>query len=328
MSEPQALDLIDEYRAFQQRAVLFKLPPRIHLELRGDDRAAFLHNLCTNEIRKLQPGRGTEAFLTTAQGKILFHVFVFCQPQSLLIQSVCVNSMPEESQRLVAHLDRYLIREKVTLHDRSQTECGLVLAGSRAEEMLAQLSVPLPGQRLETTAGQIAHAQVQIRRMDIVPGACFLLDVARESIEQVRQKLVQVRTSLGSPALLDTLRLEAGFPIYGRDINDNNLPQEVARDNRAISFVKGCYLGQETVARIDALGHVNWLLRKIQFDGPRVPPPGAELFVPGEVKLAGRVTSAAYSPGLGRPLALAYVRRGATEPGTPLTSAFGNALVL
>jgi folate-binding protein YgfZ len=126
---------------------------------------------------------------------------------------------------------------------------------------------------------------------------------------------------------LEAARLEAGTPWYGRDITDKNLPQEVARDPLAISFVKGCYIGQETVARIDALGHVNKLLVGVRFPGAsHAPEPGTDLTAAGQS--VGQITSSALSPKLGHPLALAYIRRGHHEPGTRLDSDQGPAEVI
>jgi len=121
-------------------------------------------------------------------------------------------------------------------------------------------------------------------------------------------------------------RLEAGFPFFDRDITAENLPQEVGRDAQAISFQKGCYLGQETVARIDALGHVNRVLRGVKFDGPAVPPPATVLLAGG--KEVGRVTSAAWSPRRRAPLAFAYLRQSAAKAGTRLESSTGPSEVV
>jgi folate-binding protein YgfZ len=121
-------------------------------------------------------------------------------------------------------------------------------------------------------------------------------------------------------------RLEAGFPWYGQDISEENLAPEVGRDPQAISYVKGCYLGQETIARIDALGHVNRMLVGVGFETADAPSPGTELFCDG--KGVGRVTSAAFSPKLQAALALAYVRRGHHEPGSQLSSAIGRVGVV
>ncbi len=116
------------------------------------------------------------------------------------------------------------------------------------------------------------------------------------------------------------------MPRYGVDFNEENLPQEVGRDDQAISFTKGCYLGQETVARIDALGQVNQRLVGVRFFGSDVPAGGTGLT--REDRFVGLVTSAALSPKLDAPLALAMVRREANAPGTRLVSAVGECEVV
>ncbi len=138
---------------------------------------------------------------------------------------------------------------------------------------------------------------------------------------RVGQELLAAGAVECGEAAFQALRIEAGTPLFGVDFNADNLPQEVGRDELAISFTKGCYLGQETVARIDALGHVNQSLVGVRFAGQIVPPAGLEL-TSGEDS-AGRVTSASYSPRLESPLALAMVRRPWISPGTRLESAAG-----
>jgi folate-binding protein YgfZ len=138
--------------------------------------------------------------------------------------------------------------------------------------------------------------------------------------------LVAKRFVLAGPQAFETARIESGMPRYGVDFNEENLPQEVGRDREAISFTKGCYLGQETVARIDALGHVNQRLAGVRFFGSGVPSGGTELAREG--RIVGSVTSAAFSPKLDAPLALAMVRREANSPGTRLSSAAGECEVV
>src|SRR5690606_6094431 len=125
---------------------------------------------------------------------------------------------------------------------------------------------------------------------------------------------------------VEVARIEAGMPLYGMDITDDNLPQEVDRNDWAISFNKGCYLGQETVARIDALGHVNRTLVGLRFASESVPEPGGELLA-GD-KVVGHVTSAAWSPAQRRAVALGYVRQGHNRPSARLVSAVGEAEVI
>lgn len=284
---------------------LFDLSARTQLELTGDDRAAFLHNLCTNDIRKLAAGSGCEAFLLDARGHILGLVWVFCRPQSLVIDMV-----PGQASALLAHLDRYLIREKVELHDRSAQWAELLVDGPGAAE----------------AAARVAGDEVWINEVDWTGAGGRLVSCPRERFALLRDALADAGCVLADAASFNAARLEAGTPLWGVDISEKNLPQEVARDARAISFVKGCYLGQETVARIDALGHVNKTLCGVQFGGSEIPRAGTALAAGG--RPAGEVTSAAWSPRLRAPLALAWLRRGTNTPGTRLDSPLGPAQVV
>lgn len=284
---------------------LFDLSARTQLELTGDDRAAFLHNLCTNDIRKLAAGSGCEAFLLDARGHILGLVWVFCRPQSLVIDMV-----PGQASALLAHLDRYLIREKVELHDRSAQWAELLVDGPGAAE----------------AAARVAGDEVWINEVDWTGAGGRLVSCPRERFALLRDALADAGCVLADAASFNAARLEAGTPLWGVDISEKNLPQEVARDARAISFVKGCYLGQETVARIDALGHVNKTLCGVQFGGSEIPGAGTALAAGG--RPAGEVTSAAWSPRLRAPLALAWLRRGTNTPGTRLDSPLGPAQVV
>jgi folate-binding protein YgfZ len=145
---------------------------------------------------------------------------------------------------------------------------------------------------------------------------------------QVRasDRLIAAGAEMCQMETLDIVRVEAGFPFYGRDITEENLPQEVHRNERAISFTKGCYLGQETVARIDALGHVNRTLAGLRWDVAEIPPTGQELIVAGRV--VGQITSAVWSPRYDSPLSLAYLRQGQNQPGLRLDTTIGTAEVV
>jgi folate-binding protein YgfZ len=154
----------------------------------------------------------------------------------------------------------------------------------------------------------------------------FLIGCRRGDLQWICDHFRDAGASHCHHPAFEAARIEAGFPCFLRDISDKNLPQEVGRDQRAISFAKGCYLGQETVARIDALGHVNKLLCGLRFFQPAIPPRGMELLV-GE-KRVGEVTSATFSPRLGGPLAFAYLRRGHEKPGSRAASPLGPADVI
>lgn len=317
-----AQSLETEFRALTEGAGLVDFSLRARIEVIGDDRASFLHNLSTNEVKKLAVGNGCEAFLLDARGHVLGHVFLICRRDSILIETVA-----GQGAGLLNHLNRYRIREKVGLHDRTQEWGELLLAGVESQRVLtAVMSGEPPSLPLANTETEIAGQAVTVVLVALSEPGGYLLVFARESHSAVRQALESSGAMPCSEAALEAARIEAGFPYYGHDITDKNLPQEVGRNERAISFTKGCYIGQETVARIDALGHVNKSLVKLRFAGGQDIPPGTVL-VQGE-QTVGHVTSSAFSPRLGAVVALAYVRRGSNLPGSELTSVVGRAEVL
>ena len=297
------------------------LSTRTQLEITGPDRAAFLHNLCTQEIRKLPPSAGAEAFLLDARGHVLAFVTIYCAAESLILETV-----PGYGPQLLAHLERYHIREKIELHDRSATWGECLVAGAGAADVLATLTgLAPPAELYAHREATMANCVVSLRNVDWTGEPGWLVSTAHEALVDVQVALTAPSCEPCEDAMFDAARIAAGMPCYGLDITDKTLPQEVARDARAISFTKGCYIGQETVARLDALGHVNKTLTRVRFTGRDVPPAGSELTLDG--KPVGTITSAAYWPPFDTAIALAYLRRGANTPGTKLTSAVGPAEV-
>ena len=295
------------------------------IEVTGADRAKFLHNMCTNDVLGLAPGQGCEAFFTDVKAHILAHVLITCRENSLVL----TRSAPHADD-LIGHLDRYVIREDVQLHDRTSDVRYLFVSGTNAGERLrglvanfdvpSELAAPLPNAPVEV--GGVSCALI---RFPILAPA-WLLESPRIAIAQVCEQLATAGIMACDREAWDAVRIESGFPLDRVDITEQNLPQEIARDEQAINFKKGCYLGQETVARIDALGHVNQTLVGVKFAGSQVPPRDMPLLADG--KPAGRVTSACDSPHYEAPLALALVRRGHNSPGSQLQSELGEAEVV
>jgi len=320
--EPQVLhfgDPLAEYRSVVDATGVSDVSRRTQIELTGEDRATFLHNMCTNEIRKLAPGNGCEAFLLDAHGRVLAHILVFCRADSLVLETV-----PGQGPRILTHLDRYLIREKVELHDRGADWAELLVAGKTCAELLSRvMSQPPPTGSFEHVDNNVGDFAVQVRRVDLTLPFSFLISCASGDAAKLWRTLRNSGAAACGEQAVEMARIEAGTPYYGQDISEKNLPQELARDARAISFVKGCYIGQETVARIDALGHVNRTLCGVRYAGDKIPSVGDELRSGAQV--VGEVTSAAWSPRLSSPLALAYVRRGSNAPGTKFESGLGEA---
>lgn len=314
-------DVKTEYRELTDGAGFIPLLGRTQLEVTGRDRASFLHNLCTNEVRKLAAGQGCEAFFCNVQGKTLGHALLYCGAESMVLDSV-----PGAAARLTEHLERYHIRESIEIVDRSDTWQTLLLAGAAMPRVLAALGVEtLLDGPLGHGAAQLDGTTVQLRRVPLVGRDAWTLVCDTAAAGDVCRALQAAGATPGGEQALEQARLEAGWPWYGVDISEHNLAPEVGRDAQAISYVKGCYLGQETIARIDALGHVNRLLTGVRFSGGELPTAGLKLLRDGQE--VGAVTSAAWSPRLAAPLALAYIRRGSTDAGTELSSDMGTGVV-
>lgn len=316
------IDLGASYRVLCEACGVLGFSDRTRLILSGDDRQSFLHNLCTNDIKKLSRGQGCEAFITNVQGKCLGFVTVLNADDEVIVETV-----PQQADLLLSHFDRYLITEDVELEDVGSRTCELMVVGPRAVEQLeavAEGALPSLAYDHIRTSMQGIDCRVSVIPWLRVPARMIIADVAASS------QLVSALTGAGClPCDVESfhrLRIESRFPWFGWDVTENNLPQEVDRNASAISFTKGCYLGQETVARLDALGHVNRSLVVVR--GPDSIPltPGSDVQVDGSQ--VGVITSAAALPNGDPALALAYLRCQFTDPGTVVQLSTGAGEVI
>lgn len=307
-------DLRQEYSALTSAAGFVALGDRCFLRLTGSDRQAFFHNFCTNDIKQLEPGQVCEAFVLNSKGKILGFVHAIATDEELLL-----TGHGDQSGTLMAHLDMYLIREDVEMTDVSQELAAVFVCGDQASDVLAAIGVKIPPKNGSREI-QLGETQVRIAHIELA-GFGELIVCPQAKLERVITTLDDAGVVACSMNALHMVRVERKTPWFGIDVDDSNLPQELQRDEKAINFNKGCYLGQETVARIDARGRVNQLLVGLEFaDDP--PSVGDEL-VHAE-KSAGRVTSVVESSRDGSHLGLGYVKRSFKEPGSKLK----NAIVL
>jgi len=322
MPLPPNPETLEQYSALAYGAGRVDVSDRTQVRITGADRVKFLHGFCTNDIKRLKAGAGCEAFLTNVKGRVLGHVFVFCGEQDLVLET-----SPGQAAAILGHLDRYVIREDVQFDHLAARVAEWFVAGPRAEAALAGLlgDTP-PANMLAHRTGDLAGVSVSLRRVPLARMPAFLLSCPAERQAEVGRELDQAGARLVAAEIFDIVRVEAGFPLYGRDISDECLPQEVNRDRQAISFTKGCYLGQETVARLDSLGHVNRKLASLRWHGAEMLQPGQELTVAGQA--VGRITSAVWSPRAATILALAYLRRGSDSPGTRIETEAGVAEVV
>lgn len=316
MSDP--VDFAEDYQRLTEASGWVDVNERTLLRLSGEDRAVFLHNMCTNEIKSLQVGQGAEVFLTTVQGKILAYCFAHVRSTDILLETAA-----GQAQAITEHLDRYVIREDVQLCEFEVSK--LVVAGLTSPQVLTQVAgCSMPKEPLTNVSWQFSGAEMTACRYPFATWPAYAVFAVPSVMQEFCNLLGQVGCHSCQGETLETLRIEAGLPEYGRDIDDGNLPQEVCRNAETISFVKGCYLGQETVARIDALGHVNRMLVGVELANREVRA-GCEL-LDGD-KVVGRLTSVAYSPRIGKSIGIASVKRGRHVPGTELATEQGTALV-
>jgi folate-binding protein YgfZ len=313
------------YDALETGVACFDRSGRVRLEVAGPDRVRFLHNLTTNDVKRLAVSQGQEAFVTSLQGKTLGFVTLLACENAILLRSD-----PGALDVLGSHLRKYGVFDDVAIDDESGRTFEFHLAGPMAEELIRKLGATVPeAKELAHCASRIADAAIRIVRESPTgrPGLTMIgpAAAAKEVASQIHAAGAGLGLADGDSGAFEAARIEAGTPSSGPDVTTDNLPQEVGRDARAINFVKGCYLGQETVARIDALGHVNKHLVGFQLTPGTVPSPGASIEVAG--KTAGTITSAAHSPGWARPVALGYIRTAHAAAGTEVQVRQGDLIL-
>jgi folate-binding protein YgfZ len=316
------VEFLSQYNALTAGVGISLLAGRTIIEVTGADRTQFLQSFTTNDIKLLTPGRGCEAFVTSTQGKTLGHVLILSEAEKYLL-----DTTPGQAAALISHFERYVITEDVQFTDRTAQLCDILIAGPNATALLDTVTGANPPAELYSSAlVEIAGRRASLSRVEYAGPTTYFVQTSSEEAPAIVAALSASGAIRCDPVVVESARLEAGMPLYGLDITPDNLPQEVARDDRAISFTKGCYLGQETVARIDAIGHVNRLLVGLKFRGEEMPACGMPLLAADQQ--VGHVTSAGWSPRLGAPLALGYVRRPYSKPATQLTSTLGPVEVI
>lgn len=275
------------------------------LRLTGADRQKWLHNFCTADIKAMEPGQGCEAFILNVKGKTIAHVVVLMSKFDL---TIIVIGEPEI--KLTDHFDKYIISEDVHYEDIGENHRLWYGVGDKLNLMFEKSLKDAPLYK---------HALVRDRSVAVATKISgkrdwLLLVTVTEDLTQWYGGV----NALDDDGF-DALRFKGRWPITGKDVTLERLPQEFCRDETAISFEKGCYLGQETVARIDAIGHVNYFVVQVKFSQD-VKSQGFELV--REEKAVGWVTSLAGSGGLG------FVRRAHAKSGESFDSDFGPVVVV
>ena len=310
-----------EHGALRETAGILDLSFRARLCVTGADRKTFLHGQVTNDVKALQPGTGCYAALITAKGKMQSDLNIWCLDDELLL-----DFEPGLSNAVAQRLDKFIIAADVQIVDAAP-DYGLVsVQGPQAEAVVRMLALPweIPAKpEGSSTTTDATLGQLYLMNQPRTGTAGFDVFAPTAALGAVADKLVAAAKSLDGRAAgwdaLELARIEAGIPRYGADMDENNLPPEAGLDARAISYTKGCYIGQEVLARIRTYGQVAKALRGLRLadDLKTLPAKGDKLFQKG--KEIGFITSAVYSPTFQANLALGYVRREANQIGNELT---------
>ena len=304
----------EEYLALTRDAAFVDLSFRSRICLLGSDREKFLHGQVTNEVARLPVGHGTYAALVTAKGKLETDLFIYTLQKELLL-----DFEPGLTQKIIDRLSKYIIAEDVQIVDVAPHYNLLSVRGPKSAESLASasLGVPLPEKRFHWTKSSGPAGELYIMRNDRFGLPGFDLFIPNADTLSNAQKLAQ-RIKLTGLDACEISRIENGIPRFGADMDETNLAPEALHEN-AISYAKGCYIGQEVIARIRTYGQVSKALRLLRLPAElqHLPGPGEKLFKSD--KEVGYITSAAFSPKHGGKVALGYVRKEANAPGETLT---------
>lgn len=294
-------------------AILLPLSGWHWIAVVGEDRARFLHAMLSNRVEGLAPGGGNHAVLLDDRGRLIADLRVLVTEDAVLL-----GGLRAPVEDAAEKLDGYVIADDVEIESTGMATLAVV--GPSAASRLAaaggaEADALLPhGHRSVTIAGRSAR----LVRLPIFAPATFAVLADAADAEAVTRALSEAGIEAAGEAAeeaAEILRVESAVPAYGRDLDAKTLPLEAGLDE-ALDREKGCYLGQETVVRVLARGHVNWHVRGLALDAEApVPAPGDEV-VDASGKTVGTVRSAVASPTTGTPIALARIRREVADPGT------------
>lgn len=314
-------DAAAEHSALLNSAGVIDLSFRGRLCLTGADRVRFLHGQVTNDVKKLRAGEGCYSALTNAKGKMESDLNLFALTDELLL-----DFEPGLAAKVSARLEKFIVSDDVQIVDAAPHYGLLSVQGPGAAEVVGALGLfpEIPAAALsmakisDATAGEIYlanHARLNSSGFDLFLPNPWLGAVADKLIAAAKE----IGGRAGGWSAFEIARVEAGIPRFGADMDETNLPQECGIENRAVSYHKGCYLGQEVLNRVHSFGHVTRELRGLRLadDLKALPVKGDKLFYQG--KEAGMVTSSIRSLALNANIALGLIRREAGEAGTELS---------
>jgi folate-binding protein YgfZ len=312
-------DSAGEYRAVREGAGLAERGDRARIRMWGKDPVKMIHGLITNDLLKAASGQGVYAAILTPKGRTIAELRIF--RRELPAGTEVLVEMPRDALDGVREHFRKMVPPMFAKWgDVTDTLAGLGVYGPKSREIVSQVL------GIDTPAVEDAHAEAEFGGAPVMVAATryvgledgFDLFVAADASGALWDALTAAGARPAGFGAIETLRIEAGRPRFGADLTEDVIPTEAFEEaglmERAISFTKGCYTGQEVIIRIAHRGHVNKHLRGLLLGDAPAPAPGTRLLNAETGKDVGSLTSAAHSPMLGQAVALGYVRR-EIEPG-------------
>ncbi len=305
-----------QYQSATTHGGLFDFSYRGKIEVHGKNRVSFLHRMLTQDIESLKPGEGCHSCFLTAQAKIITDMNVLIFDQHILI-----TVEPDYTQKTISALEKFVITEDVAFKNGTDEIAALAVFGPAAETLLQQMlaessggecvGFALPMRHFFHAAAKFEGEPIEMVRIPFYGTKGWVLLVPMVQKEKIWGSLILMGKALEITAIdheiKEVLRIEAGIPACGVDFTEENLLLETGLESRAVSFTKGCYPGQEIVARMDSRAKFAKKLTGILVLDSGIPKSGERIEKAG--KEIGKITSVCFSPKLNSPLALGYINR-------------------
>lgn len=324
-------DDLFEYAAIREHGIgLIDLSSRGRLVVTGSEAVAFLNGLITNDMKTLAENHWMPAVFPNVQGRLLASVRVIrgidFQGSKGPQPTFMIDTEAATHERVLQTIQRFTLAGDFQVKDVTAETAMVFVGGDRAQETIEQIfDTPI-----STSAGSVTQLtwqgdQVTLLRTSLLVAEGFDLIANNSIAENLWQALVAAGARPVGYHAFEIMRVEAGVPVYGRDMDDTTVVTETNLDD-AVSYTKGCYVGQEIIARIKYRGHVAKKLRGFVFASPATVAPGTPIKSRDDKEI-GSITSTTYSPILGSRIAIGYVKYDFMTPGTEVTIAGNRAQV-
>jgi aminomethyltransferase len=297
-----------ELEALRTGCGAFSLAWRSRVNVTGKDRVRWLHNMVTNNVRDLPSNRGKYNFVLNAQGRILGDMYIFNRGESLILETDA-----GQVEMLLSTMKRFIIMDKVEMVSAGESTTALGICGPKAESVLTEAGINVAGMEpLELKEVSLDGLAIVLVRGPEQRPDWFEIWIDSDKAQDCWRRLTQAGAQPVGSEALEVWRILRGIPNYGQDIRDRDLPQETEQ-TQALTFTKGCYIGQEIVERIRARGQVHRKFAGFVF-GEQVPATGK---YESEGRAVAEITTTATVPTTGdkKNIGLGYVRREALSAG-------------